>query len=82
MNDLIPAAPGWYVEDTEDGESSLDPVIAWMAGTDAHGEPTLFPFVDAGPGAPPLLLTNAGFTGLEFARRTVYRPNHDPANDV
>ncbi|MFE5218410.1 MULTISPECIES: hypothetical protein [unclassified Streptomyces] len=78
MPDLIPAAPGWYLREVdEDGEVSLDPVIAWQAGADADGEPTLLPFVDGGPSMPPLLLTAAAFE--ELSRSVVYRPNHDPA---
>jgi hypothetical protein len=79
MPDLIPAAPGWYLREVdEDGEVSLDPVIAWQAGADVDGEPTLLPFVDAGPGAPPILLTAEAFQ--VFGRSVVYRPNHDPGD--
>lgn len=79
MSDLIPAAPGWYVREVdEDGEASLDPVIAWQASTDTDGEPALLPFVDGGPCTTPLLLTAASFE--DFSRSIVYRPNHDPGN--
>ncbi|MFI0139625.1 hypothetical protein [Streptomyces luteogriseus] len=79
MPNLIPAAPGWYLREVdEDGEASLDPVIAWQAHADADGEPTLLPFVDGGPGTPPLLLTAAAFQ--EFGRSIVYLPNYDPAS--
>jgi hypothetical protein len=74
---FIPATPGWYVHETdEDGETSLDPVIAWKTSTDADGDDILLPAVDAGPGAPPLFLTMASFEYLK--RCVVYRPNHDP----
>lgn len=77
MADLIPAAPGWYVEETDEEGTALDPVIAWILGADVDGEPTLLPFVDGGSCSPPLLLTAGSFES--FARHVVYRPNHDPA---
>lgn len=72
----IPAGPGWYVEEDEEGEISLDPVIAWLPASDAHGEPTLLPFVNGGTCEPPILLTADAFSS--FRRHVVYRPNHDP----
>jgi hypothetical protein len=72
---FFPAVPGWYVEETDDGETSLDPVIAWTVATDADGE-ILLPAVDAGRGAPPFFLTADSFKYLN--RCVVYRPNHDP----
>ncbi|MEH0578960.1 hypothetical protein QBA54_31825 [Streptomyces sp. B21-108] len=76
MPDFIPAVAGWYVEETEDGETSLDPVLAWKAATDKDGDDILLPFVDAGPGFPPLVLTEDSFKHCN--RRVVYRPSHDP----
>ncbi|MER7799023.1 hypothetical protein ABTX71_01695 [Streptomyces parvulus] len=77
MNTLIPATPGWYLEETcEDGEVTLDPVIAWKVATDNYGDEVLLPFVDAGPGDPPFAHTAASFAVLN--RHVVYRPNHDP----
>lgn len=78
MTTLIPAAPGWYVQETDE-EDGYDPVIAWLSGSDADGEPTLLPFVDGGPCSPPLLLTAEAFKA--FRRCVVYRPNRDPATD-
>ncbi|MBU5944913.1 hypothetical protein [Streptomyces sp. PAM3C] len=80
MTALIPAAPGWYIQETDDGITSLDPVIAWTAGTDQTGEPTLLPFVDGGTGSPPLLMTADSFQYCN--RRIVYRPNHDPGDEA
>lgn len=79
MSNLIPAAPGWYVRETdeEEGDVGYDPVIAWLAASDTDGEPTLLPFVDGGSYSPPLLLTAEAFKA--FGRCVVYRPNRDPA---
>lgn len=74
---IVAASPGWYVEETVDGETSLDPVIAWMTSVDADGN-ILLPAVDAGPGAPPFFLSADSFEHL--GRRVVYRPNHDPGS--
>jgi hypothetical protein len=77
MPDLIPAAPGWYLQETEGGVTSLDPVIAWQTGThDTDGDATLLPFVDGGTGSPPILMAADSFKYCN--RRIVYRPNHDP----
>ncbi|MEV6833603.1 hypothetical protein AB0N17_03570 [Streptomyces sp. NPDC051133] len=76
MPEIIPAAPGWYVQETAEGKTTLEPVIAWLANTDTDGHPELLPFVDGGPGTPPLPLSAEGFT--EFDRCIVYRPNYDP----
>lgn len=76
---IIPAAPGWYVEETDDGEITLDPVIAWKVATGEGGDDILLPFVDAGFGFPPFAHTEESFKGLN--RRVVYRPSHDPATE-
>ncbi|MEU2734696.1 hypothetical protein ABZ656_04375 [Streptomyces sp. NPDC007095] len=76
MPHLIPAAPGWYLREVDEQGESLDAVIAWLAGADTDGEPTLLPFVDGGTCAPPLLMTADAFKA--FNRSVVYRPNHDP----
>jgi hypothetical protein len=76
VTDLIPAAPGWYVEETDDSETCLDPIIAWKPGLGSDGDDILMPFVDGGPGCLPFALTEESFA--YFARRVVYRPNHDP----
>ncbi|MGW1617757.1 hypothetical protein [Streptomyces sp. NPDC002172] len=71
---VIPASPGWYIEETdEDGEVSLDPVIAWKAATDKHGDDILLPFVDSSPGEPPFVYDEASFAVLN--RHVVYRPS-------
>lgn len=76
---IIPATAGWYVEETdEDGEVSLDPVIAWKATTDEDGEDILLPIVDNSPGFPPFAHTEDSFQ--ELKRHVVYRPSHDPGN--
>lgn len=73
----IPAAPGWYLEETDDDSTSLDPIIAWETATDTDGDDILLPYVSGGPGAAPFLITAVGF---EYCNRNViYRPNHDPA---
>ena len=77
---VIPASPGWYIEETdEDGEVSLDPVVAWKVATDKHGDDILLPFVDNCPGFPPFALTEDSFEVLN--RHVVYRPSHDPAKE-
>ena len=76
MTDLIPAAPGWYVHEIDDGEESFDPVIAWKPATDSDGDDILLPYVDAGTGFPPFALTADSFKHCN--RSVVYRPAHDP----
>ncbi|NUR03630.1 MAG: hypothetical protein HOY79_46110 [Streptomyces sp.] len=77
MPTIIPAANGWYLEETDEtGETSLDPVIAWKATADEDGDDILLPFVDAGPGRPPFAHTEESFK--ELRRRVVYRPSYDP----
>lgn len=77
---IIPAAPGWYLEETDEGgEVSLDPVIAWKATTGKDGDDILLPFVDNSPGFAPFAHTEDSFTALD--RHIVYRPNHDPAEE-
>lgn len=77
---FIPAAPGWYIEETEDGETSLDPVLAWKAALGKDGDDILLPFVDAGTGYPPFALSEASF--MHCNRRVVYRPAHDPEKET
>ncbi|MBY8879753.1 hypothetical protein [Actinacidiphila acidipaludis] len=78
MPDVIPAAPGWYLKEIyEDGETNLDPIIAWQVATTADGEATLLPFVDSLPGSPPFAHTEGSFK--EHRRHVVYLPSHDPA---
>lgn len=80
MSSIIPAAPGWYVLQTDEDGESLDPVIAWKISTDDDGDDILLPAVDAGPGYPPFFLTAGSFT--HSARSVVYRPNHDPGTEA
>lgn len=78
MTTFIPAAPGWYVHESDDGGEGLDPVIAWQPTTSADGEAILLPVVDAGPGSPPFVLSEEAF---KFCNRSVvYRPSHDPGD--
>lgn len=79
MTEIIPAAAGWYLEETDDGETTLDPVIAWKVATNEDGEDILLPYVDGGPGFPPFAHTEESFKGL--GRCIVYRPSHDPASE-
>jgi hypothetical protein len=77
MTTVIPAAPGWYLEETdEQGDVTLDPVIAWKVATTQDGEDVLLPFVDGGPGFPPFAHTEESLKS--FSRRVTYRPTHDP----
>ncbi|MEU7380944.1 hypothetical protein AB0A91_13215 [Streptomyces sp. NPDC042207] len=78
MTNVIPAAPGWYVHETDDEDKSvsLDPVIAWKVATAEDGEDILLPFVDAGSYCPPFALTEESFRA--FSRHVVYLPNHNP----
>lgn len=77
MTHLIPAGPGWYLQETDEGLTSLDPVIAWQAGANnTDGDPTLLPFVDGGTSTPPILMTADSFKYCN--RRIVYRPNLNP----
>ncbi|MFD8882359.1 hypothetical protein ACFV0H_07525 [Streptomyces erythrochromogenes] len=78
MSTVIPAAPGWYVLETDDGDQTLDAVIAWKTATDEDGDDVLLPFVNAGPGAPPFALTPDSFKHLN--RQVVYRPDHNPSD--
>jgi hypothetical protein len=73
----IPAAPGWYVEESDDNGPDYDPVIAWQPDTAILGEPTLLPYVSGGHNYPPILLTAEDFNVNN--RRVVYLPNYDPA---
>ncbi|MEU3093399.1 hypothetical protein ABZ690_00855 [Streptomyces sp. NPDC006967] len=79
----IPAAPGWYLEETsEDGSGETDfiPVIAWQPGTHPNDpeEQLLLPYVDGGAGYPPFAHTVDSMTAC--GRRVVYLPNYDPAD--
>ncbi|MGX1120674.1 hypothetical protein RKD37_006037 [Streptomyces ambofaciens] len=79
MSDLIPAAPGWYLEGRDEDGRWLEPIIAWTPGIDLNGDDSLFPYVPGGPGGTPLLIDAQSFK--DFSRDVLYRPNHDPAND-
>lgn len=74
MNELIPATPGWYVQEPD---GSLDPVIAWKAVTADDGESALLPYLDGGSGYVPYVMSTGAIRDLQA--RIVYRPNHDPA---
>ncbi|MER5892306.1 hypothetical protein [Streptomyces sp. NPDC001876] len=74
---FIPAAPGWYVHETDDDGESLDPILAWKAATTADGEDTLMPVVNGGVLVLPVVLDEGAFQ--HCGRSVVYRPNHDPA---
>ncbi len=79
MTTLIPAAPGWYLRETDGDTVVLDPIVAWQSATDADGEPTLLPFVGGGTCTPPVLI---GVTDFRcWLRCVVYLPNHDPATE-
>ncbi|MDX2696851.1 hypothetical protein [Streptomyces ipomoeae] len=80
MPDFIPAAPGWYVSEHIDGETDLDPVIAWKPATTSSGEDTLLPVVNGGVCVPPIVLDEASFQ--QHGRHVVYRPSHDPAKET
>lgn len=80
MSTFIPAAPSWYVLETDEDGEHLEPVIAWKTSTDDDDGDILLPAVDAGPGYPPLFLTASSFT--HGARSVVYRPNHDPGAEA
>lgn len=80
MHDFIPAAPGWYVQETDNDGEYLDPILAWKAATTASGEDTLLPVVDGGSLVPPMALDEASFQHCQ--RSVVYRPNHDPSKDA
>ncbi len=77
MADLIPAAPGWYVQSHTVG--AIDPVIAWTLAPDLDGGTVLLPFVPAGRGFPPEVLDLKAFPRDEWS--VVYLPNRDPAVD-
>jgi hypothetical protein len=76
VSDLIPAAPGWYLETAGD----LEPVIAWTPAIDSEGKDTLLPFVPDNRGITPWLVTEDFIK--KFNGKVVYLPNHDPATDV
>ena len=78
MPDLIPAAPGWYVESRIVG--AIDPVIAWKPTTDAEDREVLLPYVPDNYGFAPTLIDPKSFE--EHGWRVVYLPNHDPATDA
>ncbi|WP_236243156.1 hypothetical protein [Streptomyces sp. CC228A] len=80
MSTFLPAAPGWYVRETDDEGEYLDPVIAWKASTDDDDGDILLPAVEGGQGYPPIFLTVGSFA--DHARSVVYRPDHDPASDA
>lgn len=75
MTNLIPAAPGWYV----DTDGTLDPVIAWNLSTNSEGDDTLLPYVPDNRGITPWLVKESFIK--EFNSTIVYLPNHDPATD-
>lgn len=75
MTDLIPAAPGWYLDTAGD----LDPVIAWTTAINSEGDVTLLPLVPDGHGITPWLVKEGFFK--EFNCRVVYRPNYAPGAD-
>ncbi|MFK0154614.1 hypothetical protein ACIQVK_21385 [Streptomyces sp. NPDC090493] len=79
MADLIPAAPGWYLRETDGDSVVLDPIAAWTTGVDADGEAVLLPYISGGPTIPPLLINVDDFQ--YWKRRAVYLPNHDPATE-
>lgn len=78
MTDLIPAAPGWYVQSRTLG--AIDPVIAWTTAPDLDGGTVLLPYVPAGRGFPPEPLDLKAFPRDLW--EVVYLPNHDPATDT
>ncbi|MFD9515917.1 hypothetical protein [Streptomyces sp. NPDC059979] len=77
MSTVIPATPGWYVLETDDGVQTLDPVIAWKVAAGEDGDDVLLPFVNAGPGSLPFALGPESFKYLN--REVVYRPDHSPS---
>lgn len=80
MAEFIPAAPGWYVHETDDEGECLDPVLAWKVAVTADGEDTLLPVVNGGSLVPPMVIDEASFQHCQ--RSVVYRPNHDPAKET
>ncbi|MFD1660003.1 hypothetical protein ACFSL4_17820 [Streptomyces caeni] len=76
MTDLIPAAPGWYV----DADGELEPVIAWTTATNSEGDNTVLPLVPDNRGLTPWLV-NENFI-KEFNCKIVYLPNYDPAEEA
>ncbi|MFE9065037.1 hypothetical protein [Streptomyces violaceusniger] len=76
MTDLIPASPGWYVQETDGDTVVLDPIIAWKPALDSDGDDILLPFVSGGRMTPPILLDAASFA--YWGRTVVYRPQHVP----
>ena len=79
MTDLIPAAPGWYVRETDGETVTLDPIVAWKPHTDSDDDPVLLPMVGGGPKAPVILLDTDQLD--HWDRTIVYRPKHDPGNE-
>lgn len=78
MSDLIPAAPGWYVQSRTLG--AIDPVIAWTPAVDLEGSTVLLPYVPAGHGFPPEVLDLKAFPRDTW--EVVYLPNHDPGEEA
>ncbi|MFD5862612.1 hypothetical protein [Streptomyces chartreusis] len=78
MSDLIPAAPGWYVQSRTLG--ALDPVIAWTTAPDLDGGTVLLPYVPAGRGFPPEVLDLKAFPRDEW--QVVYLPTYDPGEEA
>ncbi|MEU6295038.1 hypothetical protein [Streptomyces erythrochromogenes] len=76
MTDLIPAQPGWYLQESDTDGTYLDPIIAWAPAVDSDGEGVLLPYVAGGPGMPPLLMTIDSFK--HCFRNVVYQPDHKP----
>ncbi|MFG2330170.1 hypothetical protein ACGFMM_11150 [Streptomyces sp. NPDC048604] len=73
MTDLIPAQPGWYLEEAnEEGITELVPIIAWKAGQDADLDDVLLPYVSGGHGFPAILMNLSAFEYCN--RRIVYAP--------
>ncbi|MFF3617727.1 hypothetical protein [Streptomyces sp. NPDC002467] len=76
MADLITAAPGWYVRETDGHTVVMDPVIAWTTSTDEDGDPILLPYVSGGRKTPPILLDAKSFAYWD--REVVYQPTYIP----
>lgn len=74
MTDLIPAAPGWYLRETDGHAVVLDPIIAWRPAVDVDGDDILLPFVSGGPKTPAILMDQDALT--HWDRTIVYRPSH------
>jgi hypothetical protein len=76
MPQIIPATPGWYLQECDAPDSAYDAIVAWQEATDDRGEAILLPYVDNGPGYPPVLWTADSLLRMEC--RIVYQPNRDP----